>query len=145
MLRPIRNVLLGIALYIYFIPFTHTNEVLKPYTNHVMTIVNQYCKKDQYNNPLHDYIYFSKLKDDEVGQCGMGYNKFIIKIDSKFWRTANEDEKTEVIFHEMYHCLFYKDHVDNPLNYMYYRMTDLKKEVIIQQFTDDVKRICKGE
>lgn len=143
MLKLIRNVLLGAVIYVYFIPFTHTNEVLIPYTNKVMTIVNQYCRKDQYNNPLHEYIYFAKLTGDDIGQCGWGFNKFIIKIRADFWDRATEDERTEVIFHEMYHCLFKKDHVDNPLNYMYYRMTYLKKEVIVQQFIDDVKQICR--
>jgi len=145
MLRLIRNVLLGALIYVYLIPFTHTNEILTPYTNKVLAIVNTYCTKDQYSNPLHEYIYFAKLPPEEVGECGYGYNKFIIKIDRKFWFKANEDERHEVIFHEMYHCLFKKDHVDNPYNYMYYRMTNLTKEVIIQQFTDDVKRICKGD
>ncbi len=144
MLRWIRNVLLSIIVYICFIPFTHTNEILTPYTNKVLEIVNTYCNKNQYNSTLHKYIYFAKLIDDEVGECSYGYRSFIIKIDRKFWFRSNEDERNEVIFHEMYHCLFKKDHVDNPNNYMYYRMTSLKKEVIVQQFTEDVKRICKG-
>lgn len=144
-LRLIRNVLLGGLIYIYLIPFSHTNKTLIPYTNKVMAIVNKYCKKDQYNNPLHEYIYFTKLKGDDIGECGYGYNKFIIRIDSKFWLKASEDERIEVIFHEMYHCLFKKDHVDNSNNYMYYKIADLNKDVVIQQFTEDVKRICKGE
>jgi hypothetical protein len=43
----------------------------------------------------------------------------LIKIDSRFWRNSSEDERYEVVFHEMYHCLFLKDHVNDPKNYMY--------------------------
>lgn len=144
MLRSIRNALLGAIIYIYFIPYSHTNQILIPYTNAVMKIVNTYCTKSEYNNPLHEYIYFSKLSQDDIGQCGFGYNKFTIKIDSKFWFRASEDERYETVFHEMYHCLFGKEHVDNPKNYMFYRIANLSKETVTQQFTDDVKKICKA-
>lgn len=145
MLRLIRNVLLGIVIYIYFIPYTHTNEVLIPYTTKVMNIVNTYCNKNQYSSALHKYVYFHKLDKDEVGECTFGYNKFVIKIDNSFLQRANEDEKYEVIFHEMYHCLFFKDHVTDPNNYMFYRIAHLNKETIVKQFTDDVKKICEAK
>ena len=141
MLKKLRYVLLCMCLY-YFIPIHYCDSELKSYRNEVMEMVEQYCPNKQYNNPQHQYIYFKRLKNYEIGECQMKFNTYKILIDPVFWKTASEQAKFETFVHEAGHCLLFKTHVDNPRSYMYYMLNGLSRETVRAQFIEDLRSKC---
>lgn len=141
MLKKFNYVLLCLCIYL-FTPINYCSEELKPYRNELMSIVNEHCTIKQYNNPIHKYIYFKKLPGEEIGLCGVKRGGWKISIDPDFWRTANEDQKFELLAHELSHCILLKDHVDNQGNYMYYRLDPIPKEIVKQQFIENLRSKC---
>lgn len=142
MLRRISYAILSIYLLINFIPLYYINKQLKPYEQEVMEIVKQYCKSNQYFRPSQRMMYFHTLKDNAIGMCIILPFSFKIEIDPLFWISADSDQRTEVIYHEMAHCLLGKEHVDNPNNYMYYSLVDMPKEEVKKQFIKDLEKHC---
>lgn len=145
MLSLIKNVsysLLSICLYVSYIPFNDIDRQLKPIVKDLMNDVHAHCKPGQYFNPDKRFIEFANLKDSDVGECTTSKNYYIISIDRRYWYRINEDERYDIMAHELAHCLLFKEHVDNPDNYMYYRTTDLKKAQIKQQFIQDLEEHC---
>lgn len=134
-----------ILLLIVFLcyPIHYVNPQLKPLTNEIFSIVNQYCKPGQYYNPRHTFVYFKKLKEPIVGQCGMGIQRYSIVLDPPYWNYYNINDKFQLLVHEFSHCILFKNHVDDPKNYMYYSMVNLTKEQIKEQFIKDLKEHCK--
>lgn len=142
MLKRFSYAILSLYLCANFIPLYYVNKTLKSYHKEILDIVKQYCKPNQYFNPHRQLIYFETLKDDAVGVCMMNNFSYIIKIDPKNWAISNEDERFEIITHEMAHCLLKKQHVDNSKNYMYYSIAQLNKEIVKEQFITDLEAYC---
>ena len=132
------------ALAYFFIPLSISNPILKPYKKEVMDIIKTHCKMGEFNNPPKQFLYFRKLKDGLIGQCGRSRLGFFytIEIDPGQWNTLSEEEKFETITHEISHCVLMEEHVDNPTNYMYYRLVSLPKELVIKQLLDNIKLRC---
>lgn len=126
----------------YFVPFSYCDKALEPYINEVVTLTKEHCREDQYNHPIHQFVYFKKLKDNAVGECIIKFRTYKILVDKKAWNEYSEDERWQIVYHEMAHCQLYKDHVDNFHNYMYYSIVPLGKEVVRNQFIEDLRRKC---
>ena len=142
MLKKLRYALVCFYLY-YFVPIYYCDKELKPYKNEVAEIVEQYCPNQNYNRPLHQYIYFKRLKNYAIGECEIKFHTYKILIDPVFWKTASEQAKYETYVHESAHCLLSAIHVDNPSNYMFYMLNGLSKETVKRQFINDLKVHCK--
>jgi hypothetical protein len=60
-------------------------------------------------------IKFNKLKNNNVGICY--FSQIKVEIDSEFWSLATEDEKEQLIFHELGHCVLGLSHNTNLITY----------------------------
>lgn len=135
--------ILFLTICYFFTPVYYVNPQLKPLTNEIFSTVNQYCKPGQYYNPRHTFIYFKKLKEPIVGQCGFGIQKYTIQLDPSYWNIYNNDDKFQLLVHEFSHCILFKDHVNDRNNYMFASMVNLTKEQIMEQFIKDLKEHCE--
>lgn len=141
MLKKIRNAVLCFYLY-YFVPIHYTDQALKPYKEEIVQVTQKYCG-NKYYHPLHQYIYFKKLKPPTAAECVTKLNTYKILVDPTFWKYADDNYKWRIITHELGHCLLGLDHVDNPQNYMYYDDdVYLTKEIVRYQFIQDLRRRC---
>lgn len=118
--------------------FHYVNPSLIPYTNETQNIIETYCTGKIYKY-VSSVIDFNNLEDDEIGVCNFGKNVYTIEIDKRFWGVATENEKFQLVTHEMTHCLLHVLHLDKKDNYMYPIFTDIPKEKVISQ----LKEICK--
>lgn len=142
LLKKISYALLSGYLFYSFTPVNHVDKALKPIVNDLYKEVYTYCKPGQYHNPIKRSFIITHLKYPEIGECYVNPSFFIIKVDPDFWHTASNDDKFQLLAHEMAHCLLHKDHVDNPNNYMYYELRKLKKKVVREQFIVDLEEHC---
>lgn len=141
MLKNLKYVLLFFCIYV-FTPISYCDKTLNPYVQEVLEITNQHCNKKQYYNPAHTYVYFKKMSGHMIGYCSPKINGYGITVDPLYWKYANEDDRFQLIAHEMTHCILGKDHVDNKHNYMYYSVYPLTKQIIIQQFIENLRSVC---
>lgn len=139
--KKFKYVLLFLCIY-YFTPINYCNKNLKPYVKEVLEITNKYCTKKQYYNPLHTYIYFKKLPNNIIGYCSSKINGYGITIDPIYWKYATEADRFQLVVHEMSHCIIGKNHVDNKFNYMYYSLYPLSKQIVTQQFIENLRSVC---
>lgn len=133
-----------ILLYSYiFIPIHYINPQLKSITDEIFNTVNLYCKHNQYYIPKNTLVYFKKLKEPIVGQCGLGFHQYSIVLDTTYWNYYNDDYKYQLLVHEYSHCILFKKHVSDETNYMFPSMVKLTKEQVKEQFVRDLKEHCE--
>jgi hypothetical protein len=144
MLRVVNNALLFYLIIYLFAPLSISNEVLKPYKNAALDIIKQHCIKGQYFDPPKQFLYFTNLPDNEIGECDIprSYAYYIIKIDSSYWNRATEEQRYEVMVHEMTHCTLFLQHSDDKNNYMYYSIVGLTTLEVNKQFIDNLRSHC---
>lgn len=141
MLKKLKYVLLFICIYL-ITPISYCNKDLKPYVKEIMDLTNTYCKPSQYNNPKHVYYFFRKLPKNMIGYCDDQINGFSIVIHPLYWQRATDADKFQLIAHELSHCLLSKEHVDNKWNYMYPSLYPLSREVVTQQYIENLRSVC---
>ena len=68
----------------------------------------------------------------------------MIEIDSAFWDIANEDDKYNVMTHELTHCVLGENHsvTDYP-HYMNDTLHELSQDVVNKQLDEIIERKCK--
>lgn len=120
----------------YYNYYQEYQNLLKNYCPSHNFYVNQVIIQPGNLDPVHTSI---------IGTCFNGkILSSIIIIDKSFWEIASNDQKYQLIMHEMSHCFINKRHIDNPFNYMYpYNDETLTKEVTKNQVINDIKEICK--
>lgn len=123
-------------------PISLNNKTLEPYKEEVLAIIQEHCNMFQYNNPIDQFLYFKRLNDGVVAQCLYSPFFYTIEVDPDYWKHMTEDERFQTMAHEMTHCTLLLQHVDNPYNYMYYRMVDISKKEVIKQLEKNLKDSC---
>jgi hypothetical protein len=141
MLKKLRYALLCFYLY-YFVPIHYCDSELKPYRDDIIKLTQQYCTDKQYNHPLHQYVYFKKLKGYEIGECIVKFHTYKVMIDPVFFNSVTDNVRWQLLYHEFSHCLLMQNHVDNPKNYMYPMLIVLGKETVKEQFIEDLRSKC---
>lgn len=79
------------------------------YNGYTNPAFNEYVKEFEitYNLDLTDYpIDFAELKPNTIGQCSYPD----IKISKKQWDKLSNRKRKVVIFHELGHCIFKREH-----------------------------------
>lgn len=142
MLKMLKYVLCILCIFYFFGPISFDNKTLEVYKVEVLKIIQDHCYPSQYYNPRKQFVYFKHLTDGVVGQCALNPWYYKIEIDPTYWKHMSEDERFQVMAHEMTHCLLLLDHVDNRYNYMYYMMVDLPKKTVIDQLLVNLKYRC---
>jgi len=55
---------------------------------------------------------YSKDEPYTIGTCGQMNGFPVITIDTRYWDTADQYEKEELVFHELGHCILGRDHCE---------------------------------
>lgn len=139
-----RNLILS-SLIILFGLSAKADMGIKETYMEILGIVKLYCKPDQYFYPDSIKLIRKSMEYPVIGACETDNHTFFnIYIDTKFWKGASKDTQFNLMTHEMSHCLFFRNHVDNPLNFLYYAINrDLTKEEVTQQLIANLNEDCK--
>jgi hypothetical protein len=141
-MKLLRYALCILSIFYFFGPVSFDNKVLEPYKLEVMTMIQQHCYPSQYYNPKKQFLYFKQLTDGAIGQCVLNPFYYKIEIDPDYWRHLSEDERYQLLAHELTHCVLLIDHIDNKNDYMYYYMVDIPKDIVKKQLLENIKLRC---
>lgn len=122
------------------IPIKKIDNEFLPYYNSFFKSVNKNCKKISPPNQL--TITFKDLSKEEVGLCYIFPHKKQIYIDKFFWEYANDNEKKQLIYHELTHCILNIHHVSDKSNYMNDYLVLLPDNVLETQLENNIKEAC---
>jgi hypothetical protein len=91
--------------------------------------IEQYVEKFNllYNTKVNIEITFKDLKDSIAGICyyyGSGSSMNYIEIDKEIFSNYNDLGREELIFHELGHCIFDREHSDQRMNSKGYSVPD---------------------
>lgn len=126
-------------------PYKNIDKQLQPYYNTYMGLVSLYCPKIKDTLKPQISIYFNYHNDDNwVGICYLYKNKFVVQIDHKYWVNTTEDDRKEIMYHELSHCVLDLDHSPDPKNYMYAYDSHLTITDTINQVISDIKGKCNA-
>jgi hypothetical protein len=139
---PFRIALVALLAWIV-IPYKSVNQTLDVYYTNFNNKVIEKCG-NKYNSNKH-IIRFAKLIRPTIGQCSSVLGGFMIEIDALFWDIANENDKYNVMTHELSHCILKENHsiTDYP-HYMNDTMNELSIDVINKQLDDVIERKCSN-
>jgi hypothetical protein len=127
----------------HFVKYHHVDKPLQPYVNEYMNLVTQSCTPKQYWVPKKTSIYLSNLSQDVIGECDIAPDMWQIKIDKTFFTYTKDEERFQVIAHELRHCLFLVGHVSDPNNYMAPMFPNLTMRELLEQINADLKASCQ--
>lgn len=119
---------------------------LKSYTDKYLSLLEKHCPDGEYKKRTR---YVIELQDDLeeprwIGVCETQINGFRIAIRKSWWDRNNESDRTELIYHEMAHCMIYKDHEEKlPGHYMYPYFESIPETIYTEQAINDIKDYCE--
>ena len=128
-------------LFFLTVPIKKIDKEFLPYYNSFFNKIETTCPKIKKPNQL--IMVFNKLQNEEVGLCYIFPHKNQIYIDSVFWRYATDDEKKQLIYHELTHCILNIHHVSDESNYMNDYLTKIEKDALEMQLENNIKEACK--
>jgi len=124
----IRVFLYSFILFIFVNISTFSNKKdpeLEKYFNKNLNVINHYCAKDQYRLPFMTSVVFGEMGiPGAIAFCEPKINGFKLTFDAKYWNRLSEINKTQLMFHEMAHCMFNEDHNPDPNHFMYFSMNN---------------------
>ncbi len=142
-----------IRMFVYFVLFSYIFYLTTPFYQTEMSpeiapmyiefnnLVRQNCREDQYFHPQFK-IMFKALEGDIIGMCMTYPNSFVIHLDTKFWKESDQDDRRQLLYHELLHCNMSLDHVEDKHNIMYYAFNKLSKDEILKQTLKHIKSKC---
>ena len=126
-----------------FLPYRSVDTDLQPYFDSYMSAVTTICKENQYYQPRRIIIKFDKLTRPTIGRCSSGLMDYTIQGDREYWKSANEEDRAELMFHELAHCVIDQDHSEDMLNYMSpEKMYDIDMHTLVKQVGFDIAIHC---
>lgn len=143
MLSKILRSLVILFTIVTFAPVKYTSSELKPYYLEFLEKIEKKCKNGEAFLPPQRVIIISNLGVQNVGVCYRTNVSFWIIIDRYYWDSFNDDDKLQVIYHELSHCVLQADHIDVELHYMHSYMQRVLKEQIEFQTDELIDRVCK--
>lgn len=117
-----------------------TDHDFNKYYEEFIQITKKEC--DKIEKPSRLSINFSNLTEDQIGLCIIFPLKKHILIDSRYWNKATEQQKKQLIFHELTHCVLHYNHVDNIFNYMNPYIIELPDYVLTEQTKEYARLYC---
>lgn len=140
-------VMLGYFLHLFVLhPTFHDTKIdpdLLPYVDQYKQLLTDHCPSRSFKKH-HDIILVDrKPADTWIGICRYFVTWTEIHIDRVFWYGADEEEREQLIFHEMSHCFLNKEHVSDHTNYMYDTLVPLKRNQYTPQVIRDIKEYCE--
>lgn len=132
-----------IARTLLVISYQKVDPELVPYVAEYKNLLDKYCETKQYNTSnFYSIKLLPKMEADHIGVCYRKFNGYKIEINGEWWNTASEDDRKQLIFHELAHCLIDKDHVEDQTNYMNPFFVSLKYQDLYDQVTLDIYNRC---
>lgn len=119
---------------------------LTKYVSNYYDLVLKNCNTDNYNTGTMISVEFANFAKTStiMGMCHRYINGYKIQISKRYW--DNEliaDEKMQLLYHELAHCVLYKEHVKDKSNYMNAEFYYIPYEKFIQQVTADIRFQCR--
>ena len=112
--------------------------------NKNLEIITNYCDKTSYYLPKVFSIKFDKIRESEVvAYCSIKPNGFKLVFEESFWNSLDNVAKTQLMFHEMAHCMFKEEHNPDPSHFMYASMNSIDPLTLSIQLHDYLSRRCK--
>jgi len=125
-----------------FILFPDKESDLLPEYNKIMTIVQSHCAPDQYHLPSTVGLEFKKLKE-EIAYCQIRLNGFKLVFDKRYWdEYATPIDRTQIMMHELTHCLFYQEHTSDPKHFMAPLFIVIPENELYVQFNQYLREQC---
>lgn len=115
-----------------------------PYKNEFYTFLDRGCpSKVKYETNYYTIKFGSPAKpDDWIGICEPHLNGFTIEVEPGFWDRADVQDRRQLIYHELSHCVIYRDHVGDVNNYMYPVIMRINPEIMINQLKNNIADFC---
>lgn len=96
------------------------------YFNKNLNIINHYCTKEQYKYPFMTSVVFDKMEiAGAIAYCDVKLNGFKLAFDRHYWDNLSDLNKTQLMLHEMAHCMFDEEHRNDPAHFMYPAMNEI--------------------
>lgn len=122
------------------------DKELQPYTATYFDLLKQECPN--YNINKHQLFVIELVKGEDleeerwIGVCSKLLAGFHIRIKQEWWLGANENERLQLMFHEMAHCLIDREHDPSVRHYMYAYFGELPRETYFKQARKDIQDYC---
>lgn len=130
------------------VQFNHksVDKELIPYVLEYKALLKEYCPNDAYNTTTMYKIELSpRLENDSwLGVCNYKINGFHIQILKSFWDRAEPEERRQLMYHELTHCLLDKDHNDDQTHYMYKYFNYVDPAMVKKQLILDIIITCNN-
>ena len=147
-MRPIISFLTLCTLIYLYIP--NKKEVIDYRVAKEYQLVDNFIKdacknNDWYFQPRSILVYL----DDGIakkGYDGLCYRlpfEFIIKINKGFWLRSTEEERIQLMAHELSHCRLRINHSNDDSNYMYITNYSVPFSKFIPQLFDNIYSTCR--
>jgi hypothetical protein len=116
-----QSILLGLFFGITVLLFPHKiiDKRLQPSVDWALRIIKEECPEKNYSWPLKIEINMvDRLDVSYVGVCKRAPGIFIIEIQEYYYNQIDEELLHTLVAHELVHCLFHQDHINEPYNLM---------------------------
>lgn len=131
-----------LQVFFYFDFYSKKDPELMTYYNSNMAVVKNYCEKPQYRNPFFITVKFEDTDEHELAHCQRKLNSFRIIVNKDYWNSFDENKRNQLMMHEMVHCLFNLDHVDDDTHFMSPYMGDIPQETYEKQVEELLLIMC---
>ena len=122
------------------IPIKQVHPELIEYYKNFMVLVKQECPKIE--PPRQLILEVGVLSDNNIGVCYYYTVKRNIVVDKFYWETATHQQRKQLMYHELSHCVLNKDHVQSELDYMNPYATEVSDEELIRQVKENAVSFC---
>ncbi len=137
-------IVIAIQLVVGMRVLSNKDDALMPYYNETLSIVRERCTPDQYFFPKIQGIRFYNAPEDsgEIAICESNKLGFRIGFDRASWAAASEADRKQVMAHEVVHCLFNQDHVQDAENFMAPYFARMDEAVLLKQLDEYLSNKC---
>lgn len=125
------------------IPIKQVHPELIEYYKNFMDVVKTECPKIE--PPRQLILEVGVLGDENIGVCYYYTVKRNIVVDKFYWETATEQQRKQLMYHELSHCVLNKDHVQSEADYMNPYATDISDEELIRQVKENAVSFCNEQ
>ena len=125
------------------------DKELKPYVLEYHALLTKYCPNHKYRTtPFYSVELTDKFPEgfqDKIGLCSPRINGYEILVKTEYFKKLNDNDRRQLLYHELSHCLIMKQHDPDTGNYMYKALYSIPKATYIKQVIKDIKDFCKDE
>lgn len=141
-------IILGSWSFIFAKTFQVKYEDVKPefvhYRDTFYKLLDKTCpEKVKYESHYYTITWGKPDKDESwVGICMPSINGYTINIDPDYWAKIDKDERAALMYHELSHCVIYRDHVPDKGNYMYKALNVTDPLTVLSQVKANMVKYC---